>query len=289
MRSRAKVDGLRREDRSDKNITNIAPDNAEFFENLVPEGALDDENLLWLGAVAADGTACAVLGAGIYDELAYIEWIYTAPFYRREGAARDLLKWLKTLLRRTDAKMLEISFSDEDENLEEFLEDERFFLEEDRDIYSVPVKDLIYSEMAEQSFEEEKTGAHVVTLEEFGKPEALYDYLARSGIPFSIEADDLDLSLIRTDKASQIDGCLLISRREDGDLEISYLLSEGLASGAVDLFLAFKDMATVKGWQEDNIIFTDQSGEIIRIIETITGTDRDSYILRGKKVGLISL
>ena len=37
------------------NVTSIAKDNVIYFENLVPEGALNDENLLWLGAVAADG------------------------------------------------------------------------------------------------------------------------------------------------------------------------------------------------------------------------------------------
>lgn len=43
-------------------VTDIATDNAEYFEYLVPEGALEDENILWLGAIAADGTACAALG-----------------------------------------------------------------------------------------------------------------------------------------------------------------------------------------------------------------------------------
>lgn len=68
-------------------ITDIAADNAEYFEYLVPEGALENENIFWLGAIAGDGTACAALGIGIYEEMAYIEWIYTDPSHRGEGAA----------------------------------------------------------------------------------------------------------------------------------------------------------------------------------------------------------
>lgn len=71
------------------NVTSIAKDNAIYFENLVPEGALNDENLLWLGAVAADGTACSALGIGIVDEMVYIEWIYTDPLLE-EKAQQDL-------------------------------------------------------------------------------------------------------------------------------------------------------------------------------------------------------
>jgi hypothetical protein len=39
-------------------VTEITSDNAEYFEDLIPEGYLENENLLWLGAIAGDGTAC---------------------------------------------------------------------------------------------------------------------------------------------------------------------------------------------------------------------------------------
>lgn len=75
-------------------------------------GGVENENLFWLGAIAGDGTACAVLGVGVYEEVAYIDWIYTAYDYRRKGAARDLLKRLKTMLRKIEVKILEISVFD---------------------------------------------------------------------------------------------------------------------------------------------------------------------------------
>ncbi|MCR5487324.1 MAG: hypothetical protein K6F35_07305 [Lachnospiraceae bacterium] len=60
-------------------VTGIAADNAEYFEGLAYEGAFEREDILWLGAADGDGTACTILGAGIYGEMAYIEWIYTEP------------------------------------------------------------------------------------------------------------------------------------------------------------------------------------------------------------------
>lgn len=270
-------------------VTVIGPENSGYFEDLVPEGSLGDENLFWLGAIAGDGTACAVLGAGLYEDMAYIEWIYTDPEYREKGAARDLLRSLKTLLRKIDVRILQISFSEEDENLEEFLEDEGFFFDVDREKYLIPARDLIYSEMIDVYGEEHRTGARVVTPAGLGDPDAFFDYLAENEIPFGGENDDLSPSLVRVNEEGRIDGCMLIHRREDGDLEISYLKSSGLAGGAIDLFLGFRELVTGMDWQEANIIFTDRSGEMIKIIEEMARQDRDSYIITGEKNGLITL
>ncbi len=55
------------------NITRITPANAEYFELLAPEGGFDDKELVWLGAIAKDGTACAVLGGGICEGMGFID------------------------------------------------------------------------------------------------------------------------------------------------------------------------------------------------------------------------
>lgn len=270
-------------------VTDIAPDNAVYFADLVPWGALVDENIFWLGAIAGDGTACATLGAGVYGDSAFIDWIYTDPSYRGEGAADSLLRTIKTFLRRVDVEVLQVSFSDDDENLEDFLEMEGFLTVEDGQSYKVPVKDLIYSEMLERFGEEHDTDGRIITFSEFDRPDEFYDYLERNEIPPLKNKEDAGSSLIRINKDGSIDGCMLITRRQDRDLEISYLLSEGLAGGAVDFFLAFKDLASEMDWQEDNIIFTDRSGEIIRLIGTVAGVDIDSYTVTERKLGIITL
>jgi len=67
----------------------------------------------------------------------------------------------------------------------------------------------------------------------------------------------------------------------------SLLISDEKTGGIMDLFLAFKKLATDMDWQDDNVIFTDRSGETIRFIETIADSDRDSYTIKGRKTGLI--
>lgn len=61
------------------------------------------------------------------------------------------------------------SFSEDDENLQEFLEAEGFLTDEDRESYSVPVRELIYSEMIDRFEEEHKSTGRVVTLADFEK------------------------------------------------------------------------------------------------------------------------
>ena len=65
-------------------ITRITPENSEYFEGLAPERGFEDEELVWLGAAAEDGAACAVLGGGIHEGMGFIDWIYTAPEYREK-------------------------------------------------------------------------------------------------------------------------------------------------------------------------------------------------------------
>ncbi len=270
-------------------VTDIAPDNAEYFEDLVPEWGFENENLFWLGAIAGDGTACAVLGVGICDEAAYIDWIYTEPSCRRKGAARDLLKMLKTMLRKIEVKILTISVFDDNEDLEEFLEAEGFFFDGDTGVYSVPFRDLIYSELLDTTWKKYRTGSRVVTLKDFGKYDKFCDYLQADGIPIGTNLMDARSSLIRLDEDGRISGCMLLYRRKDGDMEIAYLKSDGLTEGAIDIFLALKDLAMNMDLSEERLIFSDRSGTIIKSIEELTGKERDTYIVAGKKSGMITL
>lgn len=270
-------------------VTNISDDNIDYFRELAPEEDFENENLIWLGVVDSDGTACGVIGAGVFEELAYIDWIYVDPAYRKKGAGRALLKWMKTVLWEAQVKAVEISFSDEAEDLEEFLMEEGFFIETDEEIYSVPLKELIFSDVIDTSLKTRRMENPVVTLSEMKDPGELYDYLSDNGIPFSMKADRLEHSLVLLNENGRICGCMLISEGGNGDLEISYLLTRGLKRGAIDLFFKFRDMVVENGREENSIIFTDRSGEVSSIIEMLTRTDIGEYVVSGRKTGLITL
>ncbi len=269
-------------------VTYITPGNADYFEGLAPGEILKDEDLVCLGAIAKDGTACAVLATGIYEETAYIEWIYTDPSYRRERAARTLFEHLRTLLRRIEVKAVLISFPDDSENLEEFFTSEGFFIDEDRENYSIPVIDLVYSEMIDRlEAENNSSDSRVVTLSELGDLNGFHDYLRKNSVSFlSSEEASLSQSLVRIGKDGKINGCMLIIRQPDGDITIPYLISSGYTDSAIDLFLAFKRLVTENDWLGDNILFSDTSGEITGFLEEVLEEDCSSYVLSGQKQGV---
>lgn len=271
-------------------VTYITPGNAEYFEGLAPEGTLRDENLFCLGAIAKDGTACGVLVTGIYGETAYIEWIYTDPSYRRERAARSLFEMLRALLRKIDISIVLISYSDECEHLEEFLAAEGFFVDVDRENYSMPIVDLIYSETIDRLKEKHTGESQVVTLEGYMDRSRFFEYIHKNGISLlENEVASCNNSLILKDKSGMITGCLLIRKRHDGNLDIPYLISSGHEAGVTDLFLAFKELAIKNDWLEENVVFSDRSGEMIGFLEEVLGEDREHFIISGQKQGIRTL
>ncbi len=255
-------------------VTRVTEENAAYFEDLAPSGALGNEHLLWLGAIAGDGTACALLAAGICEDAAYIDWIYTHPAYRRQSAAGSLLRSLRALLRKTDIEALLIDFSDENENLEDFLEAKGFFVDEDIQIYSVPLKALIYSEMMERFGERLQNRRPVSTLDKLKDPELFYEFIRQKDIPLAVNTEvSYEDSLVMQDRDGNINGCMLLNKRPEGDLEISYLENDGSPEDAVDIFLALKELVIQKGWEDENLVFSDRNGQMADFVEQIAGED----------------
>lgn len=268
-------------------ITRITRVNAEFFEELAPEGSFDDEELVWLGAIDDDGTACAVLGGGAYEGMGFIDWIYTAPQHREKGAASKLLKTFCVLLERIDADAVEISFDDTDEELYEFLVAEDFLISKESNRYSVPIEDLIYSEAIENLAEGREPSGKIVSAARLEDPGLVYKYLSDRNIPFFVYKDELaEYSLILMDDNDEIRGCMMIVKEEEGDIQIPYLVNDGSMGGITDLFLGLKELIIEKRWEEESIVFSDRTGQMIGFVEQVTDNDRDSYVIGGLQTGV---
>ncbi len=265
-------------------VTRITPENSAFFEELAPEGLFEDDDLFLMGAISGDGTACAVLATGVYGNMAYIKWIYTHPDFRKEGAAGELLRFLKLLLRKSDVQILQVSFSDEDDDLEDFLEEEGFLINEDNEMYSVPVKDLIYSKMAERLDEEKRSRNSVYNFSRVMSYYEFYDYLREKGVPVTGDAESVyKYSIVRLDEGRHITGFMLISKKPKGDLEIPYMSNDGSVESAMDIFRGFKELVTVHEWENENIVFYDRAGLTIEFVEKVTDEDRAGYVVNGQK------
>ena len=261
-------------------VTRITPANAGYFEELAPEGSFEDEELVWLGAVAEDGAACAVLGGGVQEGMGFIDWIYTAPEYREKGAADSLLKTFSALLDRIDTEVVEISFSDRDEELYWFLEAEEFLVFEDSYRYSVPLEDLIYSQVIEELEEGRYLSGRVIRASELADPRPLFEFLTDRNIPCSVNKDEIrENSLILLNDSDDICGCMTVVKEPEGDVQIPYLVNEGPMECVTDLFLALKGLVMEKGWEDENLIFADRSGQMIGFVEQITDEDRDRYVI----------
>ena len=271
-------------------VTTIAADNAGFFEDLAPEGALTDENLFCMGAIANDGAACAVLVAGIHDEAACLEWIYTDPAYRRMRAARSLFDMLRTLLRRIGVTTILADYSDDCENMEEFLTETGFFVDSDRENYAIPVVDLLCSPLMDKLLETHQPDGRVFTLAEMNDRSGFYGYLEANGITLPEDEEAVwGNTLIRMDRKKKIDGCMLIRKHPEGDIVVPYLISNGLRGNARDIFRAFYDLVEKNGWWNETINFTDHAGKMIELAEKVLAEDRDSYIISGQKQGVCLL
>ena len=268
-------------------VTRITPANAGYFEELAPEGSFEDEELVWLGAVAEDGAACAVLGGGLQEGMGFIDWIYTAPEYREKGAADSLLKTFSALLSRADAEAIEISLLETDEELSEFLEAEDFLIFEDSDRYSVPLEDLIYSEVIEKLEEGRAPSDKVIRVRDLADPRPFFEYLSANNIPWFVNKDEIsEFSLILLDEEDNINGCMMIVKEPDGDLQIPYFINDGSMECISDLFLALKNLVIEMKWEEENLVFSDRTGQMIGFVEQITDEDRDSYVIGGLQEGV---
>ncbi len=273
-------------------VTRITPANAGFFEDIVPSGSFGDDGLLWLGAIAEDGTACAALGGGILEDMAFIDWIYTSPGYREMGAADSLLKVFCSLFNRIDenVEIVEISLEDTEEGLSEFLEAKGFLIAEDSGGYEVPLVELIYSDVAEELENGRSSSGKVISAATLKDPDVLFDYISNNNIPCYGNREELtEYSLVSMDNEDNITGCMLIVKGREGDILVPYLLCDGSPGGITDFFLALKEMATKKRWEEENIVFYDRSGQMIGFVEQITNEDGDIYHIKGQKEGYLFL
>ena len=271
-------------------VTYITSDNAEYFEGLAPNELLYEENLVCLGAIANDGTACAVLAVGIYEDAAYIEWLYTDPAYRRKRAARSLFNSLRALLKKSEEKIILTNFSDDCKYMEDFLIAEGFFVDEDRDTYSVPLVDLVFSEKTDKLEENRTSNCKVATLEKLDDPGAFFEFLSKNKIYLlNNELDSYKASLALMDQKGKITGCLLVSKRDKGSLSIPFLKSSGSIEGLTNLVLAFRDLVIEKDWTEESVIFSDRSGELSEFVENLLSEDIENYVIRGQKQGMKTL
>ena len=268
-------------------ITRITENNREAFEGLMPEGLSERDDLMCFGAVSDHKEAVSVIALGVSDETGvYIEWIFTEPSFREQGAATMLLDTVGAFLQNMQIERIEIMFSDDDEDLDGFLKSRGFVTCPEEDMYEVPVSDLIYTEQMDELLEKVTVSDRVHTLEAPEMYDKLKSYLEFLGVSAE-DQDSLsgslpgDLSLLKLDDSGAPIGCMLVETPDEDSVEVSYFANTGSAEDAMELVAGLSNVLNSHDLADRMLIFTDKSGHTSRLVEELTGEDIDDYRVSG--------
>ena len=124
-------------------LTRIGRENIKYFQNFLPEEP-ETPDTARLGMIE-DETPCAAAVVRFRSEpnpCAEITWLYTAPEYRRLGAARDLLDEVRSLAEEAGIPEISASFFDSNEGAAEFLTAEGFSVEDREKICAIRMNEL---------------------------------------------------------------------------------------------------------------------------------------------------
>ncbi len=272
-------------------ITRITENNRGYFDNLCPEDMLEDDGLIFLGAISDEGEASALLAVSISGNMAHIEWLYTAPDMRRRRAATELVEVLAEIAEDNDLEGVDISFEDEDDGMEEFLIETGFLTGESTDIYEIPVSDIINSPETERAVETRdelaKKGLKLgtVLLEDARVMLRTAGYLENGGADVDLTDITPDISVALTDDRGDIRACIIM-RDSDEDADIEYVLCDPSEENAAYVTGALYDILTDPVNEWENIRVTENGGQAVSLMEALTGMDMDEYRVNSVMYGV---
>lgn len=261
-------------------ITRITANNIEAFRPLMPDEISYDESLLHLGAVTDDEMGCGCISAHIDGKVLFIDWLYTLPEYREEGVGDMLFKTV-FLLSRESVDRIDVTFSEDDEGMEDFLMEHDFLVEEDEGIFRVPLEDLLYSSMMYDMLETVSVPDLSVKVVSSENIEELKKYLEEKGNdPRILEDISQALSIVRFDKENRIAGCLLTKDLGEKNLEVAAFYNDGSVSGITELTVGMY-VLTKNDYGDHYLIFADRSGNASDYVEKMTGEEMENYRIKG--------
>ena len=263
-------------------LTRISEVNREYYVGIIPEDILSDQDLIMLGMISDEGEACSALAARINGNMVHIEWLYTVPELREQGAATELLDAMMSLLENTDIDGIETDYTTEDSELDDFLTDYGFLTGAERDMYKVPISDIIYSAQMDAFVSKDLSMQGITS---FSKPDdALKAFMTGHGMdPDSLTGISRVYSFKKTGEDGEPVGCIVISEEGACDLKVLYLAADGSLLTVESLIFALYDAIIRTDYTEGYLYFTDHLDKAIDLVETLTGEMRDSFRTGGRR------
>jgi GNAT superfamily N-acetyltransferase len=269
-------------------LTRISEVNREYYIGLVPDDILNDEELIILGMISDEGEPCAALAVRINGAMAYIEWLYTHPPLREQGAASEMLDVCISLLEGTNLTGVETDYPAEEYELDDFLTEYGFLTGAEQDMYRVPISDIIYSAQMDELAAKEYTMKGVVPISRLDA--ALKVFLTDHGMDPDCLTDISDVYSFRKNREDgEPIGCIVVGEEGPFDLKVMYLAADGALLTIESLIFALYDVMIKTGRTEGYIYFTDHLDKAIDLVEALTGQERESYRIRGRRHAVMLL
>ena len=263
-------------------ITRISEVNREYYAGLVPEDILNDEDLIILGMISDEGEACAALAVGINGTMAYIEWLYTAPEFREQGAASEMLDVMLDLLEDTDLTGIETDYPTGEHELDDLLTEYGFLTGIENDMYKVPTTDIIFSAQMDALVSKDRMTQDITPVSRIDA--GLNAYLSGHGMdPDSLSSFSNVYSFKSIGEDGEITGCIMVSEEGEYDLKVMFLASDGDLSTIESLITSLYEVIIKAECTDGFIYFTDHLDKAIDLVEALTGEERDTYRIKGRR------
>ena len=261
-------------------LTRITIENMSYFAHLFPDEVLTDDRLVKLGALS-EGMAVSGLAMGISDGMARIRWLYTEPGSRRQGGASFLLEEAAKLLEGLGLQGIEVDYRSEEEELEDFLMERDFLLGEEISLYRVPLKELLYSNRAEEMLARRSPEMVTCSLDHTEILKPLAQFLKANKVdPTFAEGIAGRYSFATMNSHGEITDVILMAEAGE-DLHINYLIGGGSPQGMLHLVAAVYDRLMEDRKENGDLVFCDRSGAAVSFIERLNGNDEETYRVPG--------
>lgn len=265
-------------------LTRIEKENREYFTHICPDKILDDENLVKFGVISDEGDAVTACATAIHENMAVIFWLMTDEGFREQGFASFLLEQVEELIKDMGLTGMEIRLRNSDEDLDVFLADHDFLVGEDSRLYSVPIEDIVYGREMDMILDtaEDDHKTQRFPDDAAAKQKLIERICHDNGLdPVIFDGISSVYSVYYSEDGKKIKGALCVSEYGDEDLYVNYLISKGSVDCIRGLIRAMYIALTMTDKTSGKLWFTDRNESAISLIERLTETDREEYMVPG--------
>ncbi len=252
-------------------LCRINEENINGFLNVIKPEYLGD---ITVGAVDGDHA----VGACVYSYIESLgslslDYIYVDPDHRRNGVGKSLVN---DILEKTEAVAIHVNFPDSSQDLYGFFEKLGFALAPEANIYRIPIKVFLNSELLQRAVRSKGKGK-ISGLDGLldKQKKLLDDGILRSGVELSVgdEADyDNSFSLVSINEENNSPQAAILCSRQADDIVVKLLYSSANDPAVLSgLFKALYEGIDKEGLLDANLTFVTSVDSIESMVQKMAG------------------